>query len=550
MNNMTRILSGALCLYAAGCLSAPAAFGAPAVPAPGESLGPEEEKAAAEIENTTPAAESAPRTGLHFTLKRILVEQPDTDCPKEPLEAIAAKAAGHEITVRDLDNVLTELSNYCRQHGYPAAYAYVPEQKARGGTLVLRIAPGRYGRILVENHSKPSDGERAEGLAAGLRSGDIIRSKSLETALYNINELHGIQAAGILSPGETEGTSDLTIRLNPGKSATATLYTENYGSKSSGRYRYGLQASLLGVGTTGGRLTAGTLISNNSLHNYNVGWDMPVGHSGTNLGIRFSRMDYELGSMFSQLGAEGIANTLSLYGTTPLWRTARNTALLTYGYDYRKLTDRYRLFGISMKKHSHVFHAGLDGMLRNGTTSALHYNFTVYRGTLSADSDWAETMGQASSTLGGFTKGVMDLTGVQSVGGPFDVLLKFQGQLASRNLDGSERIYLGGAQGVRAYPQGEGSGDQGCLGTVELRYHTPVQGLTLSTYFDAGHVSRSKDGTAGNDTLKGWGIGVTYQHPDNYFARLDYARRIGAPEIMSNDAKSKQRMWFMMGKTW
>lgn len=63
-------------------------------------------------------------------------------------------------------------------------------------------------------------------------------------------------------------------------------------------------------------------------------------------------------------------------------------------------------------------------------------------------------------------------------------------------------------------------------------------------------MSRSKDGTAGNDTLKGWGIGVTYQHPDNYFARLDYARRIGAPEIMSNDAKIKQRMWFMMGKTW
>ena len=47
-------------------------------------------------------------------------------------------------------------------------------------------------------------------------------------------------------------------------------------------------------------------------------------------------------------------------------------------------------------------------------------------------------------------------------------------------------MYLGGANGVRAYPQGEGSGDEGVLGTLELRYHTNLPGLILSTYFDAG----------------------------------------------------------------
>ncbi len=128
------------------------------------------------------------------------------------------------------------------------------------------------------------------------------------------------------------------------------------------------------------------------------------------------------------------------------------------------------------------------------------------------------------------------------------MLLKLSGQKAGSNLDSSEHIYLGGAHGVRAYPQGEASGDEGLLGTMELRYHTPVKGLTLSTYFDAGHVEITKSGSDGNMTLKGWGLGLSYTRPGDWFARFDYARRIGGDELMSRDAASRQRMWFMAGK--
>ena len=141
------------------------------------------------------------------------------------------------------------------------------------------------------------------------------------------------------------------------------------------------------------------------------------------------------------------------------------------------------------------------------------------------------------------------MTAIQSLGHATDLLCKFSAQKASGNLDSSEHIYLGGAHGVRAYPQGEGSGDEGLLGTVELRYHTPVKGLTLSTYLDAGHVEIARSGDEGNMTLKGWGVGLSYTHPGNWFARLDYARRIGSDEFMSKDAESRGRLWFMAGKT-
>ena len=185
-----------------------------------------------------------------------------------------------------------------------------------------------------------------------------------------------------------------------------------------------------------------------------------------------------------------------------MWNTSASALALTYGYDYRDITDELKNFGVSWKKHSHAVHLGLDGFGRSNR-SRVQYNATVYTGTLVPDSDMADTLGTLGRTKGRFTKGTADVTAVQGLGKSFDVLLKLSAQKAANNLDSSEHIILGGAQGVRAYPNGEASGDEGVLGTLELRYHTPVKGLVLSTYFDAGHVRIEKE--AGNSmTLKGW----------------------------------------------
>src|SRR6185312_6208123 len=47
------------------------------------------------------------------------------------------------------------------------------------------------------------------------------------------------------------------------------------------------------------------------------------------------------------------------------------------------------------------------------------------------------------------------------------------GQLSSGNLDSSEKFNLGGPYGVRAYPVGEASGDEGHLFNVEFRDDLP-----------------------------------------------------------------------------
>ena len=483
-----------------------------------------------------------------FRLARIDITQDGTQLNADELKHRAAGYAERTISEAELNALLGDLTQYARSHGYPAAAAYLPPQSNADGALEIRILAGRYGNINIENSAAVDDGQ-IRRLAHALHTGAPIEGRRLEKALYNIAALGGVEAAGLLSPGADFGTSDLTIRVKDGRRQSFVLYSENYGNKTSGRYRYGVQVGLSNLTRSGDRLNLATMISNADLRNYSLTYTRPVGVDGTVLGLGVSRMNYELAGEFRRLGAQGRADTVSLFGTTPLLRTARDSVSLTYGWDYRKLEDEYKNVGMTLEKHSSAGHIGVRGEM-NRPRTRLTYDITAYHGTIAADSRMAERQMRRARTEGSFTKGVLNLGVRQELGGRFHLNVRTQLQAAGDNLDSSEEIYLGGANGVRAYPQGEGSGDSGYLASAELVYRTGIPHLELSTYYDTGHVQYAHDGVDGGTTLKGWGIGVSYSRPGDYFLRLDWARRIGLARNASAEAQAKNRLWFMVGKVW
>ena len=516
---------------------------APAVSAPGEELPPRPEQGETQLENTLPE-EKPPRSGTRFTLTNVTMEHEGMKLQDKELTAVTQPYLNREIEPAELDNMVAELTRMARKK-YPAAWAYIPEQTAVEGRLTVRFEPGRFDKVRVESAGVLHK-DVAHMPLAGLRPGEIIESGKLETALRNLRDLPGIAAEAILSPGSEQGTSELTVKVTPRETQTYVLYAENYGSRAAGRYRYGFQADWRNPSATGNRLTLGALISNGKQHGGSIAYEMPVGHSMTTIGIGYSHSDYELGSIWSQLGVEGKSDTFSLYGKTPLANRYTGKTSLSYGFNYRKLKDEFNGMDIG-DRHSYSFSLGLEGFGRSNK-GIVEYAAAFHWGTLTPDSAIAETLATVGDYKGGFAKGTLDVTAVQQLGSPkFDVLLKLSGQKAWKNLDSSERIYLGGARGVRAYPQGEASGDEGILGTLELRYHLPVKGLTASIYYDAGHVRRVHS-LSGSNTLQGWGLGLAYSSPRDWFARLDYARRIGFDNDLSSDARSRGRLWFMVGK--
>ncbi|SHK24505.1 Hemolysin activation/secretion protein [Selenomonas ruminantium] len=527
-----------LAVFSAFLASVP--WGVEAVPAvPNPQIRIPQAKGAPEL--STPSASVEKKSSASFYLHKVVVETGNLKLDKAAMEEIA-KPYGKQVTDMGKLSALTEeLTRYVRSHGYPSALVYLPAQEVERATLKVAVLPGQIGKVNINNQSSLSD-KTVQRLLKGIRSGDIITSRSIEKALFNVNDLAGVKAAGVLSPGQQSGTSDLTVTVTNTKKSQTLLYAENYGNKNTGRYRYGLQETLNNLSGQGDMLRIGALISNKDLRNYYVTYEVPTGRSGTIAGLGFSHMNYET----NILGMEGKADTLSVYGRTPLIHTSKHYLAATYGYDYRKLKDEIANFNLNPDRHTHGVHVGLMGSERR-PGSFLGYDVTLTRGTASLDSADARAIYGNARTEGSFTKTNLRLSAVHDLRHNFDILVKAQGQWTNRNLDSSEKIYLGGAQGVRAYPQGEGSGDEGILATAELRYHTKVPGLMLSCYLDGGNVHHIKN-MVGSTHLLGWGLGVTYSRPQNFFARFDYARRIGTPDNVGNESLAKQRMWFILGK--
>ena len=435
-----------------------------------------------------------------FTVKSIDIDASELKVDKAALSDLMKDCIGDGVTLSKLNGAIAQVTAYCRTHGYPASAAYLPAQEAKDGAIQIKVIPGRYGDVKLENHSKLKDGV-AMRFVQGLKKGEIIRSRGLESTLYSISDVSGTKAVGVLAPGKEFGTSDVTVRIEDGKQTNTVLYAENYGSKSSGRYRYGLQQSFYDIGGLGQRASLGGLISNARMHNYYANYEMPVGRGGHLLGLGISQMDYNLGGLFRAWGANGKAKTLSLFGTVPIYHLHDRQLKFLYGYDYRKLEDDLDIFeGLAdSEKHSSSVHVGVAGNQQIDPKTSVDFDATLTHGKLTLDSWYAQLRDAlGGDTEGSFTKFTFDGTLVRSLGHRTDVMEKISGQLASRNLDGSEQIYLGGANAIRAYPQGEGSGDDGITSTTEFRYYTNVPGLILSTYFDIGHAKLSHDGRAGS----------------------------------------------------
>ena len=523
---------------------------APSLARPGADIAGEQPRSEIGVEDQIPRYQQA-GDDAQFTIENFILEAPDLNLDKAELTRILEEGMGEYRTMAQLRRTVDALTSYCRSHGYPAAAVYLPPQESADGVVVLRVLPGRYGEIAIENNSRLKT-PVARRIIAGLKADDIITTEKLETALYAVSDATGARAVGVLSPGTAFGTSKLTVRIEDSKESNTVFYVENYGSPSTGRYRYGLQETLYDPSGTGDKVSLGTLISNGSLRNFYANYETVVGRGGTTLGLGISRMNYKVSGTLAPIGAEGNSLTLSLFGQAPLYHLTQRSLIFRYGYNYRNLNDDITAFELTGKKHTHSIYAGLVGMHRvQGLT--LNYSANLTFGTLGLDSAYSRVLGELNRTEDGtYAKLEADVTAVQQLGHTTDFLVKVAGQKASRNLDSSEDFYLGGPNGVRAYAQGEGTGDEGVLGTAELRWHTPVRGLTLSTFYDMGTVRLSKTAVAPENrvTLRGWGIGAAYSNPGDWFARVDYARRIGLDPSVSAKNNAAGRVWFMAGKIW
>ena len=100
--------------------------------------------------------------------------------------------------------------------------------------------------------------------------------------------------------------------------------------------------------------------------------------------------------------------------------------------------------------------------------------------------------------------------------------------------------------GVRAYGNNDGYGDAGWLGSVEIRRQTGVEGLEAAAFIDEGYGNNKAVGYS--EHLSGWGLGLRYSKPNDWYVQLDWARKIDGRRDWSEPTDHDDRWWFQVYK--
>lgn len=470
--------------------------------------------------------------------------------------ALAKDSVGRELAMAELESVAARITKYYRDRGYLAARAYLPAQEIKDGIVEIAVIEGRYGKLAVTNQSRLAD-SRITGALRNIQSGDAIQEQPLEESILTLTDLPGAEVKTTLVPGATAGTSDLLVDITPGRLITGSLDLDNYGSRYTGSVRGGATVNINNPSGYGDSLTLRGITGGSGMTYGRVAYQIPVTDRGTRVGVAYSDMHYELGKTFNSLQANGTARIASAYVLHPVVRSRKLNAYVQIGYDDKRLEDRVDATDTVTDKQVGVwtFAVSGDGRDRFGGGGINGFSVTYTIGNLSIDSDDAKDLDDATAgTDGGYGKLNASYLRLQYLNENTTLYLSISGQIAGNNLDSSEKMYLGGAYGVRAYPQGEAAGDHGYLLTAEIRRNLPKLfsrqpgNIQATGFIDTGGVTANKDRWAAADaknhrTLSAAGLGLTWGEPNNYQVRMSYAWKVGHEDATS-DHDRNGRFWF------
>ncbi|MFC2991285.1 ShlB/FhaC/HecB family hemolysin secretion/activation protein [Halomonas tibetensis] len=474
------------------------------------------------------------------------------------LLALTGFRPGMQLSLGELQAMAARITDFYHQNGYFVAQTYLPAQSIEDGAVKIAVVEGRYGDVTLRNNSNLSDG-LANGLLRGVDNGEVISRAPLESRLLLLSDIPGVNVQSTLVPGASVGAADLIVDVTPGQRVTGSIDADNAGNYYTGEERLGGTIHINNLAGRGDVASLRVMSSFDGLDYARAAYQMQFGRATA--GVAYSHLEYELGKEFRDLGAEGDAQITSLFGRYPLIRSRQTNLYAQLGYDYKTFEDRYESVSFVSEKNAQVVTAGLHGDHRDslgagGLTAASIYWHTgeIDIKTPSVRDDDAMT----AKTNGHYDKLTLSLSRVQKLTDTFSLYGAVSAQIASGNLDSSEKMSLGGMNGVRAYPQGEAFADEGYLATLEARLllaglSAQVPGnVHLIGFVDAGSVTVNKDpwgnDNADNDrTLSGAGVGVNWVDYNNFSVKSYYAHKLGSEDATSAPDSDGQ-FWIQLVK--
>lgn len=450
-----------------------------------------------------------PSAGLPTRVAAAIVIDGNTKVPASAFASTLVPYIGRALDASDLSRLAGAVAGVARGAGYPFASASVPPQSMKDGVLRVSLDEGKIAAVRVIGIVSPL-ADRI--LTQALVTDDPVRRGALEQAILLVSDIPGVSVKGT-SYVRQNGFGILLVTASEDK-ASAYIQVDNRGSAEVGPIRATMLANLRGIAQSGDELrftAAATPIEPSEFAFLRGVYAAPLDARGSVATVSGSVGRANPGASLKPLDVVGNSFDAAVGYARPLIRSRRRSAWAAV--ELRALESRQALSGTMLRNDRLVT---LTGTI-SGTGSV---GPGVMRGEISmvgglpvegvsheGDRLTSRPDGDARFVTWGYT---VDWSA--DLIGPLQMTVASSGQLASRPLLATAEIGAGGPAFGRAYDYAERTGDQGILGSLELRVDLGripggLDRLQLYGFFDGGYVDNLRNG-AGGGTLLSSGSGA------------------------------------------
>ena len=467
--------------------------------------------------------------------------------PATDLQNLLLDLNGKSLTFDQMQLAADRIKDFYNAKGFFLAQAIIPKQEIKDGVLIILINEGKLDSKEPYKINKKDLRISEQRVKAYMDEAlkDNFLKESVERGLLNINDNPGVRTSLTLEPGIDPGSTKMILDVNEGPLVQGSFSLDNYGNRYTGDLRATAAFDFnnsTGIGDQIGIL--GTKAIEGDLELKKIFYNFPIGSDGLRGGAFYSVVDFKIGKeLKTNPISTGKAENANLNLKYPIYRSSAESLLTNFNYDKKYLyntsagsvtsdkeLDNYTL-GFTYQK--------IDQLFGGGYTQA-NINFTL------GDLDLSKVPGSLSldqgntgyKTNGSFNKQNIQLSRIQQLPEKFTLNFVADAQFSSKNLDTSEKMSLGGPSGVRAYPTGEASGDEGYRYSLDLRYglgNFPYFGdVTPLIFYDYGRIKQFKNkgasttAVANNEySLSGYGLGLEAVNSNNFSLKFIAAHTNG-----------------------
>lgn len=441
---------------------------------------------------------------------------------------IFARYIGRSVSSAELSRLAEEISARARGKGYVFASASIEPQRLTSGVLIVRYDPGVLDDIRIEGGNNPAVRE-----ALGPLLGKPAQMDQVERRLLLAGDIDGVSIRR--SQYVREGSRGVLVVTIAQTATRVRVVLDNDSTAPIGPEQLRVDASFSGV-LAKDDVVAVTYVATpfepDELQYVRGRYAKRVSRGGTEVSIGASVSSSHPGDYLDALDIRGQSWSANIGVLQPLLRRRDGSLWFGANLDVRdsrqfrsgRLRRHDRIFAMRASVYGNAAAAGgtvrgnltlshgLDGLGATGAGEPLASRDD-------ADSDFTHVVGWGDWT--------------RPVGDGFSMRLAAQGQLASGPLLIAEEIGLGGAAFLRGYDYSERSGDEGYMGSAELRYdwRNPLglgRKAQLYGFLDGGRVTNLADGYGGGGLASGGG-GIRADVSSSIDANVEVAVPLSGP---------------------